>query len=121
MPQRRVQHAQRPARQPRRLREPGKAQAAATWPASSATRWLFADDPRLGKAASQRWWCRIWCTASGLSSKSAAAPGQPSSSRRTQTQDSSRMPSSIPLIQCTPRIGGFAAHHDFRWSATRCA
>ncbi len=83
--------------------------------------WLFAEDPRLGKAASQRWWCQIWCSATGLPSNRAAAPGQPSSSRRIHTQDSSRMPNSMPLIQCTPRSGGLAAHHDRRCSATRSA
>lgn len=83
--------------------------------------WLFAEEPRLGKAASQRWWCQIWFRATGLPSNSSAAPGQPSSSRRTHTQDSSRMPSSMPLIQWTPRSGGLASHHDRRCSATRSA
>ena len=104
--------AARPATAARSARQRGdsgnqsNAQAAANCPAASAMTWLFAEDPRLGKAASQRWWCQIWCSATGLPSNSSAAPGQPSSSRRTHTQDSSRMPSSMPLIQCTPRSGG---------------
>ncbi len=83
--------------------------------------WLLADEPWLRNAASQRWWCQIWCSASGLSSNRAAAPGQPSSSRRTHTHEISRMPSSMPLTQCTPDSGGLAAHQDRRWSATRVA
>ncbi|MGX1365891.1 hypothetical protein RKD19_001250 [Streptomyces canus] len=83
--------------------------------------WLLAEEPRLGKAASQRWWCQIWFRATGLSSNRPAAPGQPSSRRRIHTQDSSRMPSSMPLIQWTPRRGGLADHHDRRCSATRSA
>ncbi len=98
-----------------------KAQDAANCPAASAITWLLAEDPRLGKAASQRWWCQIWFSATGLSSNNSAAPGQPSSSRRTHTHDSSRIPSSIPLVQCTPCSGAFAPHHDRRWPATRSA
>ncbi len=97
------------------------AQDAASCPAASATTWLLADEPRLGNAASQRWWCQIWWCATGLSSNSAAAPGQPSSSRRIHTHDSSRMPSSMPLTQCTPRSGALAAHQDRRCAATRSA
>ncbi len=98
-----------------------KAQAAANCPAASAITWLFAEEPRLGKAASQRWWCHTCRTASGFSSNSPAAPGQPSSSRRIHTHETSRMPSSMPLTQCTPRSGGLAAHHDRSCPATRSA
>ncbi len=82
---------------------------------------MFADEPRLGNAASQRWWCQIWSSATGFSSNSAGAPAQPSSSRRIHTHDSSRMPSSMPLTQWTPRSGGLASHHDRRCAAARSA
>ncbi len=97
------------------------AQDAASCPAASATAWLFAEEPRLGNAASQRWWCQIWSSAAGFSSNSAGAPAQPSSSKRTHTHDSSRMPSSMPLTQWAPRSGGLASHHDRRCAATRSA
>jgi hypothetical protein len=109
------------ARQPADSGNQPNAHAAASSPASSAITWLFADEPWLRSVASQFWWCHSCSWKSGLSSNNAVTPSQPSSRRRTQTHDSSRMPSSMPLTQCGPRSGGFSAHHERRCAATRAA
>ena len=99
----------------------GKAQAAANRPASSARMWLLADDPWLGMAASHSWWWRSCWRNTRLPSNSGPAPAQPSSSRRIHTHDSSRTPSSIPLVQWMPDRNGLAAHQERSWAATACA
>jgi hypothetical protein len=82
---------------------------------------LFADDPRLGKAARYSWCHSICRTASGSCSNRSATFGHSSSNRRIHTQDSSRIPASMPLVQWTPDRYGFARHHDLSWSATASA
>ena len=89
-----------------------KAQLATSCPAASAITWLLADEPRLLKAA-RYCWCQYTCSrASTFASNSAAAPCQPSRRRRIHTQEMSRSPSSMPLVQWMPERKGFSAHHD---------
>ena len=64
----------------------GKAQAAASRPAASATTWLLADEPRLRKAARYSWCHQICRSASSLCSKRSPTLGHSSSSRRIHTQ-----------------------------------
>ena len=52
-------------------------------------------------------------------SNRSATPGQSSSRRRIQARLISRMPSSMPLVQCTPDRKGFSRHQERSWSATR--
>src|SRR5262245_14813684 len=84
----------------------GKAQLAASCPAASAIRWLFADDPRLSNAARYSWCQRIWRTVVSERSNSATTPGQLSSSLRIQARLISRTPTSMPLVQFTPDRNG---------------
>ena len=99
----------------------GNAQLAANCPAISARMWLLADDPWLGSRASHSWWWWSCCRKVRLPSNSGPAPAQPSSSRRIQTQDSSRTPSSMPLVQWMPDRNGLAAHQERSWVATASA
>ena len=48
-------------------------------------------------------------------------PGQSSSRRRIQARLIRRMPTSMPLVQCTPDRNGFSRHQERSWSATRRA
>ena len=99
----------------------GNAQLAANCPAISARMWLLADDPWLGSRASHSWWWWSCWRKARLPSNSGPAPVQPCSSRRIHTQDSSRTPSSIPLVQWMPDRNGFAAHQERSWVATAFA
>ena len=95
----------------------GKAQLATSCPAASAMTWLLADEPRLLKPSRYCWCQRICCTARPSSSNSPATPGQLSSRRRIQARLISRVPTSIPLVQCTPDRKGFSRYQDRSWPA----
>ena len=109
------------ARQPALSGNQGNAQAAANWPAISATMWLLADDPRLGKPGQPLLVVVELPQEGRVALEQRPGPGQPSSSRRIHTQDSSRMPSSMPLVQWTPDRNGLAAHQERSWAAAASA
>ena len=80
----------------------GNAHAAASGPAASAITWLFAEEPRLGKAARYSWCHAIWRSASG--------------------SFSNRSPTLRPVVQQPPdphpgRAGG--PRPRSRWSSAR--